>query len=100
MSREHDALQYAADELLLDSTFAAEIKRRWYILKISMLSGRSTTVMSRGDVDAEDVVEKYCRRLGIRRSGMETLIHGTEVVPPTVNVEDWPGVRPQGEVSE
>eukprot|EP00971_Amphidinium_carterae_P110326 2185863-Amphidinium_carterae.1 len=48
-----DALQDAADELLLDSTFASKAKQEWYILKVSMLSARSTVVMGEGDDCAE-----------------------------------------------
>eukprot|EP00971_Amphidinium_carterae_P048353 952856-Amphidinium_carterae.1 len=36
------ALRYAAEELQQDGTFAPEAKQRWNILKVSMLSGRST----------------------------------------------------------
>eukprot|EP00971_Amphidinium_carterae_P188188 3735329-Amphidinium_carterae.1 len=39
-----DAIQYAVDELLLDSTLGPEAKRCWHILHISLLSGRSTGV--------------------------------------------------------
>eukprot|EP00971_Amphidinium_carterae_P274136 5440586-Amphidinium_carterae.1 len=37
-----EALTFAAEELLLDSTFAPEAKQHFYMLQISMLSGRST----------------------------------------------------------
>eukprot|EP00971_Amphidinium_carterae_P107344 2126680-Amphidinium_carterae.1 len=40
------AIHFAADELLLDSTFAPEAKQGFHILHISMLSGRSTVVVS------------------------------------------------------
>eukprot|EP00971_Amphidinium_carterae_P168561 3339740-Amphidinium_carterae.1 len=42
------ALYHASPELLLDSTFAPETKEDWYILKIFMLPGRSTAVLSGG----------------------------------------------------
>eukprot|EP00971_Amphidinium_carterae_P275440 5465171-Amphidinium_carterae.1 len=71
-------LQYAADGLLLDSTFAPEAKEMFYILKISMLSGRYTVVCACDDMDAEDIVEQCCRRLAITQSGNEKLVHGTE----------------------
>eukprot|EP00971_Amphidinium_carterae_P302134 6002522-Amphidinium_carterae.1 len=100
------SIGYAADELLLDSTFASEAKQDWYILHISLLSGRSTVVMSEGDAEdlvndsAEAIVGRCCSRLQIQRRGGETLVHGTEVVPATAEVPDWPGIRPPGEVSE
>eukprot|EP00971_Amphidinium_carterae_P342433 6481738-Amphidinium_carterae.3 len=76
---------YAANELLLDSTFASETLPDWYILKVSMLSGRSTVVFA-----------------GISRSGcgILALIYGIEVVPSRALVSDWPGLQPRGELSE
>eukprot|EP00971_Amphidinium_carterae_P102028 2019812-Amphidinium_carterae.1 len=62
-----------------------------------MLSGRSTTVASRDSDNAEDIARKCCSRLAIRGTGMEKLVHGTEVVPATVLVGSWPGLQPAGE---
>mmetsp|Transcript_5370 Transcript_5370/g.11858 ORF Transcript_5370/g.11858 Transcript_5370/m.11858 type:complete len:128 (+) Transcript_5370:13-396(+) len=83
-------------------TFATEAKSSWYILKVSLLSGRSAVVCSCDeDVEnAEEIVEACCRRLRISQSGNEKLAHGTEVVPATAQVGSWPGLRPRGEVSE
>eukprot|EP00971_Amphidinium_carterae_P290915 5776991-Amphidinium_carterae.1 len=92
-----DALRYASDELLLDSTFASEAKKHWCILKVSMLSGRLTVVMASGDDQAEDIVGRCCHRLTIHKSGQESLVHWTEVVPATAMVRSWPGLRPAGE---
>eukprot|EP00971_Amphidinium_carterae_P111152 2201703-Amphidinium_carterae.1 len=39
-----DALRCAADALLEDPGFATEAKRRFFLLKVTMLSGRSTVV--------------------------------------------------------
>eukprot|EP00971_Amphidinium_carterae_P243955 4844316-Amphidinium_carterae.1 len=98
------ALGFAADELLLDSTFAPEAKQDWYILKVSMLSGRSTVVLQDDNhglsIFIEDIVRRCCKRLGIERSGTEKLVHGIAVVPATVRVDSWPGLQPAGEVSE
>eukprot|EP00971_Amphidinium_carterae_P009271 183031-Amphidinium_carterae.1 len=94
------AIQHAAEELLLDSTFAIEEKEDWYILKVSMLSGRSTAVLAEDGNSSEDIVEECCSRLGMDRGGTEKLVHGTEVVAATAKVESWPGLRPKGEVSE
>eukprot|EP00971_Amphidinium_carterae_P328029 6459705-Amphidinium_carterae.1 len=72
-------LQHAAEGLLLDSTFARKEKKRWYILKVSLLSGRSTAVISSGTCSAEDFIRDCCcSRLGITSSGTEALVHGTE----------------------
>eukprot|EP00971_Amphidinium_carterae_P228935 4541739-Amphidinium_carterae.1 len=49
---------------------------------------------------AADLVKEACRRLGITSSGRESLVHGTEVVPATACIQNWPGLRPRGEVSE
>eukprot|EP00971_Amphidinium_carterae_P238808 4740701-Amphidinium_carterae.1 len=100
VQRNPNAILIASDELLLDSTFAPEEKRDFYILKISMLSGRSLVVLAASWDSTESVVEKCCDRFGIRRRGTERLVYGTEVVPERAQVIDWPGLRPQGEVSE
>jgi len=95
------SIRHAADELLLDSTFAPEVKEWWYILKVSMLSGRTTAVMARDGDKAEEIVRECCKRLQIQRSGTTALLHGTEVLPDEAVVRfDWPGLRPEGEVSE
>eukprot|EP00971_Amphidinium_carterae_P078851 1560105-Amphidinium_carterae.1 len=52
------------------------------------------------DQTATDVLETACSRLGITKSGKESLVHVTEVVPATALMKDWPGLRPLGEVSE
>jgi len=85
---QHDplAIHYASDELLLDHTFAPEAKQDWYILKVSMLSGRSTVVMGEGDDNADPIVRRCCSRLQIQKA--------------TAQVKNWPGLRPQEEVSE
>eukprot|EP00971_Amphidinium_carterae_P264842 5253318-Amphidinium_carterae.1 len=80
------ALGLAADELLLDSTFAPEAKQDWHILKVSMLSSRSTVVMADGDFNADVIVGRCCSRLQIQKTGTTALVHGTEVVPTTAQV--------------
>eukprot|EP00971_Amphidinium_carterae_P238149 4727922-Amphidinium_carterae.1 len=100
VEKEARVLKFAADELLLDSTFAPEAKNGYYIVKISLLSGRSTCLVAAGYDNADSIVGACCRRLGRGRSGTEALIYGTEVVPDGALVQDWPGLRAQGEVSE
>eukprot|EP00971_Amphidinium_carterae_P028055 552270-Amphidinium_carterae.1 len=46
MEQDNQALQYAGDALLEDELFASEAKKRFHLLKITMLSGRSTVVAS------------------------------------------------------
>jgi len=95
------AIHYASEELLLDGTFAPEAKEDYYIVKISLLSGRSAVVLSEGLGNAEGFIRDWCcSRLGITSSGTEALVHGTEVVPAWALVGTWPGLRPRGEVSE
>eukprot|EP00971_Amphidinium_carterae_P300397 5968671-Amphidinium_carterae.1 len=60
-------IRFAADELLLDSTFAPEAKRDLHILKVSMLSGRSTVVMSGGRRSVENIIGDCCGRLAIQK---------------------------------
>eukprot|EP00971_Amphidinium_carterae_P074136 1465199-Amphidinium_carterae.1 len=106
VQQDPDAIEWASDGLLLDSTFAPDAKSSWYILKVYVLSGRSTVVCAcdedevRDGQDAEMIVERCCMRLMIFRTGNEKLVHGAEVVPETAIVGSWPGIRPKGEVSE
>eukprot|EP00971_Amphidinium_carterae_P148862 2951063-Amphidinium_carterae.1 len=72
------AMQFASDELLLESTFAPKAKQCYYILKVSMLSGRCTVVCACDQENTEAIVKECCGRLGMDRSGKEALVHGTE----------------------
>eukprot|EP00971_Amphidinium_carterae_P250753 4977619-Amphidinium_carterae.1 len=65
-----------------------------------MLSGRSTTVLANAEESVEEIVSQCCGLLEIHERGTEALVHGTEVVPATAQVRNWPDIRPQGEVSE
>eukprot|EP00971_Amphidinium_carterae_P257324 5108315-Amphidinium_carterae.1 len=47
------ALEFAADCLLEDPTFATEAKRQNYLIKLTMLSGRSTVVVARDYYDVD-----------------------------------------------
>eukprot|EP00971_Amphidinium_carterae_P092616 1834274-Amphidinium_carterae.1 len=94
------SIEYAGDELKLDSNFAPEAKQDRYILKISMLSGIYTVVLARGSESVENILRRCCVSLDVTRTGTEAFVHGTEVVPDTAAVIAWPGLRPQGEVSE
>eukprot|EP00971_Amphidinium_carterae_P133877 2652636-Amphidinium_carterae.1 len=101
-----NALEFAEDCLLEDPTFATEAKRFFHLIKLTMLSGRSTVVVATlsarfGQSDAEVVLHICRERLGVDVDGstME-LWHGLESVPDDECVEHWPGVQPLGEISE
>eukprot|EP00971_Amphidinium_carterae_P237128 4706302-Amphidinium_carterae.2 len=101
--QDFSALELAADELLEDSTFAPEQKTNYFILKIIMLSGRYTLVVSEGDTHHTlwDILDKACERLEIlaSRRGMQ-LFYGSETVPSRLPVAEWPGILPRGQVTE
>eukprot|EP00971_Amphidinium_carterae_P350010 6491342-Amphidinium_carterae.2 len=96
------ALEYAADCLLEDPTFAMEAKRHFYLLKFTMLSGRSTVVLALGSCCVRSVLARRRNRLGLSGDGTTTeLWRGSERVPDDgTDVEDWPGIQPPGEISE
>eukprot|EP00971_Amphidinium_carterae_P182463 3621146-Amphidinium_carterae.1 len=96
------ALEHVADELLEDSSFAAEVKSEHhiFILKITMLSGRSTVVAPAEGFNLTAVLEWACSKLDIEYTGKEVLLHGSECVPPHARVQFWPGILPHGEVTE
>eukprot|EP00971_Amphidinium_carterae_P061571 1218979-Amphidinium_carterae.1 len=55
------AIQFVSDELMLDSTFAPEAKQeRGYILKLSLLSGRSTAITAQPGNSAEEILRSCC----------------------------------------
>eukprot|EP00971_Amphidinium_carterae_P304957 6060024-Amphidinium_carterae.1 len=87
-----------------------EAKRRFFLLKLTMLSGRSTLVAAPSDEDVrpfwtvEFVLAVCLERLGLADNaammdGIQ-LLHGSERLPADVRVEDLPGVQPPGEISE
>eukprot|EP00971_Amphidinium_carterae_P305741 6076190-Amphidinium_carterae.1 len=103
VQQEEIALHWVADDLLEDRTFATEAKRQFHLLKLTMLSGRSTVVAASpySNVKLWNVLS-FCReRLGLACDGttME-LWHGPERVPSDVRVRCWPGIQPTGEISE
>eukprot|EP00971_Amphidinium_carterae_P241709 4799306-Amphidinium_carterae.1 len=99
-----NALGFAAEGLLEDPSFATEAKRDFYLLKLTMLSGRSTVVTAtRGFLHSNvEYVLRVCRTwFGLADDGstME-LWHGSDRVPDGSWVWDWPGIQPPGEISE
>eukprot|EP00971_Amphidinium_carterae_P352916 6492772-Amphidinium_carterae.1 len=97
------ALQYAADVLLLDPTFAPAEKRQYYLLKLTMLSGRSTVVLAPHFGAMGDVLWDARRKLALPDAGspME-LWHGAVRVPHDAELLPyrWPGMQPKGEITE
>eukprot|EP00971_Amphidinium_carterae_P301185 5983769-Amphidinium_carterae.1 len=105
-----NALLFTASCLLEDPTFATEAKEVFFLLRLTMLSGRSTVVAAGPAYQHEwyyenwhvDVVLAKCRtNLGLTDDGatME-LWHGSDIVPEETPVEHWPGIKPPGEISE
>eukprot|EP00971_Amphidinium_carterae_P223650 4437662-Amphidinium_carterae.1 len=97
------ALHWAADEMLEDPTFATEAKREFYLLKITLLSGRSTVVAAEDYDEVEHVLHRCREKLGLVDDGatMEFWHCSGENVPDDGTVvRDWPGVQPKGAISE
>eukprot|EP00971_Amphidinium_carterae_P254482 5052185-Amphidinium_carterae.1 len=93
-------LLFASDALLEDTSFAADAKKEVYILRISLMSGRSTCVPAIQDEVTETVIDWACERLALPRSGSERLLQGTSVVPAGTFLQDWPGSLRLGEVTD
>eukprot|EP00971_Amphidinium_carterae_P349467 6491033-Amphidinium_carterae.1 len=102
LQRDARALQFAADDLLEDPTFATAVKRTLHLLKLTMLSGRSTVVVAGGCGTVAGVLRACRRKLGLPDDGSTLeLWHGSERVPDDdTEVRDWPGIQPKGEISE
>eukprot|EP00971_Amphidinium_carterae_P230050 4565784-Amphidinium_carterae.1 len=50
---------------------------------------------------ADYVIRRCCKMLDLDQRGARySLVHGNDVVPAMAEVQDWPGIRPLGEVSE
>eukprot|EP00971_Amphidinium_carterae_P043145 848664-Amphidinium_carterae.1 len=69
VQQEAEALRYAADDLLEDPSFATEAKKERHLLKLTMLSGRSTVVVSRRSWNVEIVLDVCRKRLGLSDEG-------------------------------
>eukprot|EP00971_Amphidinium_carterae_P052223 1027989-Amphidinium_carterae.1 len=87
MQKNPCALCFAADRLLEDPTFAMEAKTEVHLLKLVILSGRSTVVAAPSDESIEDVLDRCHERLGLADDGATLeLWHGSETVPARTNV--------------
>mmetsp|Transcript_17598 Transcript_17598/g.31792 ORF Transcript_17598/g.31792 Transcript_17598/m.31792 type:complete len:279 (-) Transcript_17598:163-999(-) len=96
------AIHWVSDELLQDSSFAVEAKRKVYLLKMTMLSGRCAFVVADGFNHLSNVLNEGCHKLGVARTDGEALVLllDGEEVPHGRCVSEWPGIRPCGEVTE
>eukprot|EP00971_Amphidinium_carterae_P287560 5708091-Amphidinium_carterae.1 len=72
-----------------------------------MISGRQAIVIpnlkqssSTEPLKTEAVLQKGCKKLGISSAGSMCLVSGDDVVPAKAKVQDWPGIRAPGEISE
>mmetsp|Transcript_63368 Transcript_63368/g.117861 ORF Transcript_63368/g.117861 Transcript_63368/m.117861 type:complete len:232 (+) Transcript_63368:30-725(+) len=104
IAMEQDAMSfvYAGDALLEDRTFATDIRRQFYLLRITLLSGRSTIVASpthRVEY-TEAIIRRCCERLCLDYIGRERLLHGSEWVPKGGKLNQWPVSPICGEVAD
>mmetsp|Transcript_34400 Transcript_34400/g.77006 ORF Transcript_34400/g.77006 Transcript_34400/m.77006 type:complete len:333 (-) Transcript_34400:19-1017(-) len=98
-----NALIWAADGLLEDTTFARDAKKEYYILRISLLSGRYTVVPSCMALNetADQVIRTCFKRLNLPSRGGAKLVYGSDVLPGDQRIMDWPGLRTEvADVSE
>mmetsp|Transcript_30187 Transcript_30187/g.66422 ORF Transcript_30187/g.66422 Transcript_30187/m.66422 type:complete len:142 (+) Transcript_30187:487-912(+) len=98
------SLGFAADGLLEDPTFATEAKTRGYLLKVTMLSGRSAVMTAMGYETVISVHREFRSKLGLADddSTVELWHCSGEMVPhdDEAEVRDWLGIQPLGEISE
>eukprot|EP00971_Amphidinium_carterae_P206602 4099423-Amphidinium_carterae.1 len=71
------ALQYAADELLMDSTFAVDARMNYYMLRLRRLSGDECLIAAWNDWTVGRVLTEWCQRNQQRRlPGMQLACEG------------------------
>eukprot|EP00971_Amphidinium_carterae_P347940 6490235-Amphidinium_carterae.2 len=104
------AIEYAARELrgvreialaaVTESRHAIDTpKQYWHILRITVLSGRQVVFLGHDRDEESDVVEYVCDALELPTSRGH-LVHEGEIIGPRRFVQDWPGLREPGEVSD
>jgi len=92
-------LQQAGEELLEDESFAVQARQGFYFFKITSLSGQSC-ILVEARLSYGVLLRRACERLGMPRSGDESLLFGTELVPENNHVEEWPGRPAKGRLVE
>eukprot|EP00971_Amphidinium_carterae_P145385 2881002-Amphidinium_carterae.1 len=70
----------ASDALMEDTSFAAFAKTRVCILRISLMSGRHTCIVTYYQFGAK-LIDIACTRLALTCRGSEHLLQGTREVP-------------------
>mmetsp|Transcript_74246 Transcript_74246/g.138685 ORF Transcript_74246/g.138685 Transcript_74246/m.138685 type:complete len:191 (+) Transcript_74246:3-575(+) len=104
VNQDAEALRFAAEELLLDASFAVEAKERCYIIKVSLLSGRYLYWVEpvRSPATANGLIRWCWEQFGLGQSSrsVAALIHGDTIVPGDAYMPDWPGIQPLGQISE
>eukprot|EP00971_Amphidinium_carterae_P126479 2505663-Amphidinium_carterae.1 len=100
-----DSFKFAGENLLQDEAFAVETRLCYYLFKIIALSGRSCTVaLDTVDLDDYSIKQRLlraaCDKLGMQRTGTETLLYGMDRVPDRTPVRDWPGPPCLGTIIE
>jgi len=124
VSKNCSALQWAAENLLQDESFAPEARQKICIFKIAALSGHACLVPfsrfdflpSRSEVrrsagnnrtlwydSGVKLLRTSCSKLGMVYTGDETLLFGSEAVPATDDTQSphsWPGAPREGTVVE
>jgi len=95
------ALAVVTDELLEDESFVVEAKQQCTLVKITLLSGRSTVVATYRERDCATkyIIRRSCKRLGLNYTGNEQLYLGSERLHPLMSVHHWPGVQHDGAIA-
>eukprot|EP00971_Amphidinium_carterae_P258332 5127435-Amphidinium_carterae.1 len=94
------AILWVGDDLLEDESFAKRAKRSWFILKVSLLSGRSCCCpVSVNFQSTQAVLRECCARLGLTYNGGERLVYEHDTVPLDAPISSWPGQPRCGHVT-
>jgi len=93
-------IEFAADELLLDTGFALRSKKKYHLLKITMMSGRHTIVAALPSAQMSEVIQRCRTRLSVGVGVRGRLVCGTLDVPASACVRHWPRIGRCGEIAE
>eukprot|EP00971_Amphidinium_carterae_P324238 6443579-Amphidinium_carterae.1 len=94
------ALQYAADQLLMDTSFTVDERRNFFILRLTRMSGHECVLAAWDDWTVDRVLTEWCQKTGHRRVlGMQLLCQA-ERVPNNTPVLEWLGIGLRGELSD
>mmetsp|Transcript_49969 Transcript_49969/g.116764 ORF Transcript_49969/g.116764 Transcript_49969/m.116764 type:complete len:108 (+) Transcript_49969:70-393(+) len=94
-------LRYSSDELLEDESFEPVLKRHFYMMKISMLSGRYTLVAATREESVSSVISEARRRLRLEPGSVKPkLLQGAMEIPGDTQICELKDLKPPGEVTE